>query len=335
MSADTVYRYHDGTKHQFDRFARALGYLDWATQPRPFRAFHGAPVVNLYPGPDATSSVADLPCVSYDELFSSRARSAAVSAVTIGDVLRHALGLSAWKALRGLRWSLRVNPSSGNLHPTEAYLVTGALDGLTDSSAVWHYAPDRHLLEQRCGFASEAWSDFTGMAATEAVLVALTSIHWRESWKYGERAFRYCQHDLGHAVAALSLAAALHGWRVEMRREWSHSQIATLLGLDRDEDYFEAEREEPSCLLLVTNGSAPDPEVTPCDDFLAAVRNGRWIGKASQLSEDHVEWTFIEEAARATQDQGSGIRDQGLGIRDWGLADSKLSHDYSSVAYGY
>ena len=37
-----------------------------------------------------------------------------------------------------------------------------------------------------------------------SLLVVLTSIHWREAWKYGERAFRYCQHDLGHAIAAVA-----------------------------------------------------------------------------------------------------------------------------------
>ena len=47
-------------------------------------------------------------------------------------------------------------------------------------------------------------------------LVALTSIHWREAWKYGERAFRYCQHDLGHAIAAVRIAAGLCGWRARI-----------------------------------------------------------------------------------------------------------------------
>ena len=37
-----------------------------------------------------------------------------------------ALGLSAWKEYGGSRWALRCNPSSGNLHPTEAYVVAGA-----------------------------------------------------------------------------------------------------------------------------------------------------------------------------------------------------------------
>jgi len=34
------------------------------------------------------------------------------------------------------------------------------------------------------------------------ILLGLSSIHWREAWKYGERAFRYCQHDIGHAIAS-------------------------------------------------------------------------------------------------------------------------------------
>ena len=49
-----VHAYHDGTKHHFNRFARSMGYLDWASQPRPFRSFAGAQVIPLYPRPDAT-----------------------------------------------------------------------------------------------------------------------------------------------------------------------------------------------------------------------------------------------------------------------------------------
>src|SRR5206468_12429317 len=93
---------------------------------------------------------------------------------------------------------------------------------------------------------------------SETLLVALTSIHWREAWKYGERAFRYCQHDLGHAVAALRLSAALAGWRATLQPDWPQRAIAALIGIDRDEDYVEAEREEPGCLLLVTAGDEAD-----------------------------------------------------------------------------
>ncbi|WP_108650873.1 hypothetical protein [Dongshaea marina] len=42
-----VFAYHQRTKHQFDRYANSLGYMDWATQPNPFRLFEGAPGISL------------------------------------------------------------------------------------------------------------------------------------------------------------------------------------------------------------------------------------------------------------------------------------------------
>src|SRR5207237_7471875 len=124
----------------------------------------------------------------------------------------------------------------------------------------------------------------------------------REAWKYGERAFRYCQHDLGHAMAAVGVAAAMVGWKTRMAPEWSHDEIAALTGIDREEDFVDAEREEPGCLLLVRlTASAKRGVGLPLDsargrqaDLLAAVRNGQWSGRASQLSEDHVDWSFID-----------------------------------------
>ena len=32
-----VVAYHERTKHHFHRYAAAQGYMDWATQPDPFR----------------------------------------------------------------------------------------------------------------------------------------------------------------------------------------------------------------------------------------------------------------------------------------------------------
>jgi SagB-type dehydrogenase family enzyme len=276
-----IHRYHDGTKHSFQRFARSLGYLDWASQPNPFRSFAGAPVTALAPRPDAPAS-------------------------PLGTVLRHALGLTAWKQHRQSRWSLRANPSSGNLHPTEAYVVTSA----DQHATVSHYAPDQHALELRCVF--------DAALPREVALVALTSIHWREAWKYGERAFRYCQHDLGHAIAAIRFAASLAGWTARLLPEWSHADIAALTGIDRDQDYVDAEREEAECLIVVSGklhgesrgsqvASAASPAVCR-ESILDGVRRGQWSGRANQLSEDHVQWTFIDEIAEATRDPGRARR---------------------------
>jgi SagB-type dehydrogenase family enzyme len=301
-SLEVVYRYHDGTKHHFDRFARSLGYLDWASQPRPFRAFAGAATFPLYPSPGAAGDAFEPRRVTFDEARRLEAAAAPLSAAVVGDVLRHALGLSAWKAFKTSRWSLRVNPSSGNLHPTEAYLVAPALAGLADLPAVYHYAPDRHLVELRCLLDHDAWNRaFAGRG--DVVLIALTSIQWREAWKYGERAFRYCQHDLGHAIAAVSVAAAAVGWHARLLPAWPHRAVAAIAGVDREGDFVEAEHEDAACVIALGQ-SPPECSAETVDGLVASARRGTWSGRASQLSEDHVTWSFIDEVSRATNDPG-------------------------------
>ena len=44
---ETVMRYHQRTKHLFNRYAPGPGELDWANQPSPFRSYAGAPLIRL------------------------------------------------------------------------------------------------------------------------------------------------------------------------------------------------------------------------------------------------------------------------------------------------
>jgi len=298
-----VHRYHDGTKHHFQRFARSLGYLDWASQPHPFRGFADAPVCSLYPTPGVASDGYVPRGVTFDEACLRLVTPCPVSAAALGDMLRHALGLSAWKRFGAARWALRVNPSSGNLHPTEAYVIAGPASGLAERPAVYHYAADRHAVEVRCVFDEAVWDRAFG-GRRDVLLLALTSIHWREAWKYGERAFRYCQHDLGHASAAVSIAAGLVGWRAALMPAWSHRAIAAATGIDREQDFVEAEREEPGCMIAVAAGEPPDCSQGDVGHLVDGVARGRWSGRASQLGEDHITWSFIDEVARATEDPG-------------------------------
>ena len=85
----------------------------------------------------------------------------------------------------------------------------------------------------------------------QAFLVGFSSIHWREAWKYGERAFRYCQHDAGHAIGALRIAAATLGWSAWLLNGLADATIEDLLGLNRAEDFALAEREHPDAVLAV------------------------------------------------------------------------------------
>jgi hypothetical protein len=56
------------------------------------------------------------------------------------------LALSAWKQSEQSRWALRVNPSSGNLHPTEGHLLWGRVEGLARNPDARTPAPREHSL---------------------------------------------------------------------------------------------------------------------------------------------------------------------------------------------
>src|SRR3954454_22759390 len=45
--AEVLLASHERTKHHLDHYARGPGYLDWASQPNPFRTFAGAPALDL------------------------------------------------------------------------------------------------------------------------------------------------------------------------------------------------------------------------------------------------------------------------------------------------
>jgi SagB-type dehydrogenase family enzyme len=289
--------YHERSKHHPFRFAPALGYMDWATQPDPFRRFEGAPLLPL-------DFVAIGPEPRYEEAFTPGVLAPApLDRESISRLFHDSLALSAWKQAGASRWALRVNPSSGNLHPTEGYLVAGPIAGLHPRAAVFHYAPREHALELRAELSEKVWQSMAAQLPAKAILVGLASIYWRESWKYGERAFRYCHHDAGHAIASVTIAAAGLGWQTRLLESVTDADLAGLLGVG---DQTGVEAEHADCLLAVfPQGS----ELTADDqrrfvvqeDVSDWVPRARWLGTPNRLSADHHRWPAIDEVARATE----------------------------------
>ncbi|MEY4417496.1 MAG: hypothetical protein RIQ53_4789 [Pseudomonadota bacterium] len=305
----TVRAYHARSKHHLKSYAAGPETLDWDAQPDPWRVHEGAarhrlPLPRPAGGPDWRAL--DVP---------QGVAPQAPDAAALGQWLGLSLGLAAWKQAGPDRWAVRCNPSSGNLHPTEAWLwlrglapATGLPDGL------YHYLPREHALERRaalaCGTVDAASSGGPAAPpiapapnprherpASPALWLALSSIHWREAWKYGERAFRYGQLDAGHARAGLAWAAALHGWRLRPQPV-DAATLAARLGLDRLDDRRTArglsEAEDPEVLLVLqAPGLDADPGLPP---------TGRdWSGRPNRLDRHPMyRWPVIDGVAAAS-----------------------------------
>ena len=296
---EAVMRYHERTKHHFARFAPGPGRLDWANQPDPFRRFEGAPLTRL----PLLAPHAEPRPPEYESLYAP----GTVSSVPLGlralsRLLEYALALSAWKQAGETRWALRVNPSSGNLHPTEGYVLISSIPELGESPGLFHYAPREHALERRADCAPELYARLLRGFPAQAFLVGLSSVYWREAWKYGERAFRYCQHDVGHAIGTLSIAAATLGWSVRLLDAVADDTIAALLGLDRAADFEGTERESAELVMALWPGRGASNTSSLEVEAVQALKSQRWYGRANRLSaEAPVRWDAIDEVAEASR----------------------------------
>jgi len=283
-SLQTVFHYHETTKHSQQRYARSLGYMDWSTQPNPFRNYNGTQSITL---PLATQNATP----PY-HLLDSDLPSAPLLKESLSQLLEFSMGLAAWKVSGESSWAVRCNASSGNLHPTEAYLVLPpVLKEQNDKTNIFHYTPKNHALENLAAFDTSFWKSLP----QQSFLVGLSSISWREVWKYGERAFRYVNLDAGHAWQSLVISAKMLGWKITRLDSVSDETISTLLGVNQDDRFFETEIAD---MLFVVSPELVDPSLNI--EALIEDIPLKYEGIANQLSPSMQNWEIIPEIENAT-----------------------------------
>ena len=146
-----------------------------------------------------------------------------------------------------------------------------------------------HELEQRA-----RWPQGETLAAAE-FHVGLTSITWREAWKYGERAFRYCQHDVGHALRRRSRPPRRSAGARAFCRSHRTMRSPPCSASTRADAAHRREPEYPDLLLWIATGDEPAAAL----DLAALIAAPRdWTCAANRLSEDHDGWPVIDAAVR-------------------------------------
>jgi SagB-type dehydrogenase family enzyme len=282
--------YHESTKHSVESLSRAQHALDWANMPDPFRHYEGVPVLDLPADPPS-------PAIPALELLqgASGTTSAADGPTFLSQLLFYSTAISASKRVpsTGYRYALRVNPSSGNLHPTEFHFLTRGLQGWPDG--LYHYRPSAHMAEQR------ALGHFDGTlihgknrkrtGSFAPIVFILTSIAWREAWKYRDRAYRYCLHDIGHAWQAIALAARAIGCDTFAIGHFLDDQVSQLFRPSQDE--------WPMLIVTLHGSSIPLRE--------AHAGQTVWFdGHANQLSKESIPSPLIDAIHTATKLSNSG-----------------------------
>jgi SagB-type dehydrogenase family enzyme len=265
------------TKHSFESLRRNPHLLDWANMPNPFRHYEGVPILDLPADPPA-------PQISALDVLDGKTgnTSAHDGAEFLSQLMFYSASISASKRVpsTGDVYALRVNPSSGNLHPTEFHFCTRGLAGWPDG--LYHYRPSSHEAEQR------ATGDFGEqlLNSSTPLIFVLTSIAWREAWKYRDRAYRYCLHDIGHAWQALVLSARSIGCESYALGDFSDDRVA--------ESCVPAHDEWPMLIVGLYGRSIPVRTLIPQEAILFG-------GQPNRLSEKQEPYPVIEQIHAATK----------------------------------
>jgi SagB-type dehydrogenase family enzyme len=272
------------------------GGLDWPNQPDPFRSYEATAQIRLErQGFFPHAPEGERECAREDLI-----RHSPLSMESLSQLFFESMAISGQKSFALSKWPLRVNPSSGNLHPTEGYLIAGPIAGLQSSPGVYHYAPKSHALELLAKMERESWQSLHLPEGT--LLLAFSSIYWRESWKYGERAFRYSMLDVGHALAAVAAAAHCLGWPASLVDDPGTEDLAKLLGLEEKSRFLQdsLEEENPDVLLaLFTDGRMHKLSIHSSD--LSLLKLQQEPARANILSSQHVPWAWIDLVSEAVK----------------------------------
>lgn len=165
-------QFHQLTNHSYKSIRKNSFYLDWNTQPKNFKT---------YPHFHMRFKIED-----FKEL----------------ENLNLIGGITYEKKYPQGKYYLRTNPSAGGLYPCEIYLQIRGVSGFL--SGIYHYEP----LSRTLCLLSEIDQDgvefyFKNQNKQKGITFLISSIYFRSSWKYRNRAIRYILLDSGHSLGAI------------------------------------------------------------------------------------------------------------------------------------
>lgn len=201
-----MYWYHATTKHSYNSVRTNPNRLSWENQPSTYKNY-----------PEAYQRF-KLNLEEEEDNF-----------------LYHIAGLTAKKSYPNGEYYLRINPSAGALYPNELYFQVRGVEGKVDG--IYHYEVGSssltflHAINESEGIESY----FGFKTAMRGYLFLVSAIYYRSSWKYKNRAFRYCLLDAGHLLGSIEAAALLKPHAVQINYTIDKEKLNRMFGFEERE----------------------------------------------------------------------------------------------------
>ncbi len=155
------------------------------------------------------------------------------------DFLYLIAGITAKKTYPGVEYYLRVNPSAGALYPNEIYFQVRNEKEFEDG--IYHYEVGSSnltllkKLKENEGIESNLGFDNT----YDGFIFLISSIYYRSSWKYKNRAFRYCLLDAGHLIGTMEASSYIYDKNIKTFFDFDKKSLNKLFSFD-EKEFFTA-----------------------------------------------------------------------------------------------
>ncbi len=203
--------YHETTKHSWISVRQHAYTLDWSTQPSTYKRY---PV--------------DFPRISLLEEN------------PIKRFLYRVAGITAKKSYPGVEYYLRTNPSAGALYPNEVYFQARGVEGFADGIYHLEVASSSAVLLRSIDESEGLEAALEDSRRRRGLLLFVSGIYWRSSWKYRDRAFRYVLLDAGHLLGSSEAAVLLWKKDYRIRYRIDREGLNRFFGFGREEGMLSA-----------------------------------------------------------------------------------------------
>jgi len=248
---EAAWQYHRGTNHSWRSVSQGAHHMDWDNQPSPFKLYPGLTGDKLPTG-IFNSEVPALKALG----LASAEGTCRPTLSQLAGLFHYAAGITKVGTVPGGKMYFRAAACTGALYHIELYLVCGDLPDLP--AGVYHFSAHDFSLNRlregdHRGVLLEASGGHVTVAEAPATII-LSSVYWRNSWKYQARAYRHAYWDSGTILANMLAVGNANQIPLKLITSFVDAPVNRLLDLD-------ASREV--ALQLVPVGRDPADEIGP------------------------------------------------------------------------
>lgn len=205
-----MFSYHKETKHSYYSVRSKPNQMDWSYQPWTYKTY-----------PNHFNKI---PLDKQNAWHNLVYYTAGISSVKFYPPSTH--------------YYLRINPSAGALYPNELYFQTRGVEGF--ENGIYHYEVQSnqavllYRLEENEGI--EPYMGYK--TAMKGILFLVSAIYYRSSWKYKNRALRYCLLDAGHLLGSIEHSALLVPHATVIRYDIDKAKLNLMFGFEKKEFFL-------------------------------------------------------------------------------------------------